>query len=55
MDVPVLADKQRLIYISSVGTVDAVQKTHQEGCKIGRYGDRESGNLVLSMQFDDHE
>ena len=35
MDVPVLANQQELIYISSVWTQDVIWKTYWERCMIG--------------------
>ena len=40
MDVPVLDDKQRFAYVSSVQTLDAVKKTCQEQWRIGMDGKR---------------
>ena len=47
MDMPVLADKQELIYISSVQTQDVVWKTCWEPWMIGMDGLRELGKSVL--------
>ena len=47
MDIPVLIDQQRFIYISSVRRVDAVQKTNQERWMIGTDGERCSWNSML--------
>ena len=55
MDVPVLADKQRLAYISSVQTQDAAYRTYQERWMIGMDGKRESGNAVLSAGLNDDD
>ena len=53
MDVPVVADEQECIYISSVRTQDVVWKTCQEQWMIETDGDRESGKAMLSVQHDD--
>ena len=55
MDVPVLADQQELIYISSVRTQDVVWKTCQEQWMIGMDEEKESGKFVISAQFDDDD
>ena len=42
MDMPVLADQQELMYVSSVWTLDVVWKTCQEQWMIGMDSERES-------------
>ena len=51
--VPVLADQQELIYISSVRTQDVVWKTCQERWIIEMDGGRDSAKSVLSARLDD--
>ena len=51
-DMPVWADQQEIIYISSVQTQDAVWKTCPEWQLIGMKGERESGKSMLSASFD---
>ena len=56
MDVPVLADQQELIYISSVQTQDVVWRTRWEGWgEREREREREFGKSMLSAQLDDNE
>ena len=55
MDVPVLADQQEPIYISSVQTQDVVWKTYQERWMIGTDGKRESGKSKLAAWLDDDD
>ena len=55
MDTQVLADQQRLTYISSMLTRDTVQRTSQERWTIGKGGKSESGNSVPSTQLDDDD
>ena len=55
MDVPVLADQQALIYISSVRMQDAVLKTCCERWIIGTNGERELRKSVLSAWHDDDD
>ena len=54
MDTPVLTKQQRLIYISSVQTLDAVKRTYQERWQIGMDVERVSRESVLSTQLDDY-
>ena len=58
MDKPVLADQQRLTYISYVQTPDAVKRTWQEQWMIAteeeRERERESSDAVLSVRLEDY-
>ena len=53
MEIPVLADQQELIYISSVQIQNVVWKTCQEWWMIGTDGERESesGKSVMMMMI----
>ena len=51
MDVPVMADQQRLIYTSSVRTQDETW----ERLMVGMDGERESGNSMLLTWLDDDD
>ena len=48
MDVPVLADQQELIYVSSVQTQDVIWKTYQERWMIETNSKWELGKSTLS-------
>ena len=52
MDTPVLANQQKLTFISSVRTLDAVL-IYQKQRQIGTGGKRESRDFVLSARLDD--
>ena len=51
MDTPVLADHQKLTYISSVLTWDAVQRTCQEQWMIGTV-ESQKGSVLLAKLDD---
>ena len=53
MNVPVLADQQEVIYISSVRTQDVIWKTCRERRMIGTDGEKESWKFVSAARFDD--
>ena len=55
MDTLVLAVWQGLTYIRSVQTLDTVYKTSQKRWMIGTDGKRESGNFMVSVEFDDDD
>ena len=55
IDVPVLADRQEIIYISSIGTLDVVWKTCREWWMIGTDIEEESRKSVLSARLDDDD
>ena len=52
MDTLVLANKQKLIFISFVQTLDAILRTYQELWLIGMDGERMSRESVLSAHLD---
>ena len=53
MDTPVLTDQQKLIFISSVQTLDAVERTYQKWWLIGTNDKKESKESVLLAHHDD--
>ena len=53
IDMPMLADQQEFIYISSVRTQDIVWRTCLEWWMRGTDGERESGKSMLSARLDD--
>ena len=53
MDTPVLASQQKLIFISSVQTLNADWRTCQKWWMIGIDGEKESRESVLPAQLDD--
>ena len=53
MDMPVLAEQQELIYISSVQTQDVVWKTCRVRWMVGTDGERGPGKSMLSAWLDD--
>ena len=55
IDLPLLAHQQRLTYIGFVWTLDVVWKTYQGQWIIEMVGERQSGNFVLSVQFDNDD
>ena len=55
MDTLVLADQQKLTCISSVQTLDANKTISHEQWPIAMYGERESGESVLLVYFDDDD
>ena len=55
MDVPVLADQQKLTWIRYVQTLDVIWRICWEWWIIGMDGKRESGKSVLSEWFDDND
>ena len=48
MDTPVLVDKQKLTYVTSVRKLNMTKKTYQEQSIIVMDGKRELGNSGLS-------
>ena len=54
-DTPVLADQQRLIYISFVPTLDAVSRTYKEQWPIRSNGEKESREYILSECHDNDD
>ena len=52
MDTPVLADQQKLTFISSVQTLNAVLQIYQEQWTIGMDFERGSKESMLSAHFD---
>ena len=55
MDISVLANQQRLTFISSVRTLDTVNSTYEEIWPIEMDSERESKESVLMTRFDDDE
>ena len=55
VNVPVLVDKQELIYIISVRTQDVLWITCQEWWMIGTDGERESRKFTVSVRLDDDD
>ena len=56
MDVPVLADQQQLIYISSIRTQNVIWKTFLDRWMIGTDRKREKESLEnLRIQHDDDD
>ena len=53
MKTPVLADQQRLIFISPMPALDAGYGTHLEWWMIGTDGKRESRKSLLAAQLKD--
>ena len=53
MDTQVLADQQRLIFISTVQTLDPVYKTDQKKWLTGKDGEKYSGEYMSSALLDD--
>ena len=53
MDVPVLIDQQKLIYIHSARTLDVIWKTYRERWTIGMDGERDSEKYELSARLDE--
>ena len=47
--------QQRLVFISSVGTLDAIYMTYQKRLLIKTNGERESRESVLSARLDDED
>ena len=53
MDTPEKAEQQKLAFISSAQTLDAVWRNYQEGWLRGTDDKRESREYVLSARIDD--
>ena len=49
-----LADQQRLTFISSMQTLDAIWSIYQEQWPVGTDGEKESRESVLLASYDDY-
>ena len=49
----IFVEQLRLIYITSVRTLDAVKNTYKEGYMIGMDSKKDSGNFMVSVRLDD--
>ena len=52
-DTPVLANKQKFIFISSVWILDAIKKIYQEQWPVGMDDKKELRESMLSVYHDD--
>ena len=53
MDTTVLANQQKLLFINSVQTLDAIKRIYQGQWQIGKDGKEESSESVLLACLDD--